>query len=224
MRRHILLCSTALLLAWSQRAPAQAAPNSGASGAPGGLCYRARPRPACSAFVLTNFGSYVVLGRDETGGEVPLLAVADWGLMFNVSARDAIGASVFARAGPGGFSLGPAVRYRRWMGRSESVEVAVGVPLAPSNMDTQSVFGLVKWSPNHWFAIAARPEFVRQTSYMVCVSFSPTPCSPGSPVSEVRVRLSLGVETGWVPGLALTGASSVAYLLAIVAYFAAHGD
>ena len=213
MRRHILLCSTALLLAWSQRAPAQAAPNSGAGGASGGLCYRARPKPDCSAFVLTNVGTYVVLG-----GDTPLLAVADWGLMFNVSARDAIGASVFARAGPGGFSLGPAVRYRRWMGRSESVEVAVGVPLAPSNMDTQSVFGLVKWSPNHWFAIAARPEFVRQTSYMVCVSFSPTPCSPGSPVSEVRVRLSLGVEAGWVPGLALLGASGVAYLLAVLAY------
>jgi len=163
-----------------------------------------------------------VLGRDETGGEVPLLAVADWGLMFNVSAHDAIGASVFASADLGTFSLGPAVRYRRWIADSQSVEVAVGVPLlAPSNdyMATPWVFGLLKWSPNHWFAVAARPELVHQTVLVGCPPFAPTPCS-----SEVqsRVRLSLGVEVGEVPGAVLTGAAPVlAFLAFLVGY---HGS
>src|SRR3989442_9392290 len=98
MRRLTLLC-TASLLACFARVSAQAAPDSTVARTPTPLCYRARPKPACSAFVLTNFGSYVVLGRDEIN-DTPWREVADWGLMANVTTRDAIGGAGFARPGP----------------------------------------------------------------------------------------------------------------------------
>src|SRR6184192_3332573 len=87
MRRRTLLWFP-LLLGWSETAPAQEAQSS--------FCYRARPKPACSAFAFTNFGTYLVLGSDITSGDTPLRGVADWGVMANVDSRNAIGASVFA--------------------------------------------------------------------------------------------------------------------------------
>src|SRR3989442_6256262 len=98
MRRLIIL-SILLPVAWFEEALAQAAQDSTATQTRSRLCYRARPKPACSAFVLTNFGSYVVLGRDEIN-DTPWREVADWGLMANVTTRDAIGGSAFARPDP----------------------------------------------------------------------------------------------------------------------------
>jgi len=213
--RRLTVFFILLLLAWSERAPAQATQDSSAARTRARLCYRARPRPACSAFVLTNFGSYLVLGRDESG-DAPLRGVADWGLMVNVGTRDAVGASVFASLDRLGFALGPAARYRRWIPPSRSFEVAVGTPLVADNdIETGSVFGVVKWSPNHWLAVAARPELIRQPVFL---------CGPTTCNEEVRSRgrVSLGVETGWVPGLVLTGVGGGA-LLAIVAIILSSG-
>ncbi|HWC72342.1 MAG TPA: hypothetical protein VG454_00295, partial [Gemmatimonadales bacterium] len=96
--RRALFSWILLLLAGFQRAPAQTADESTAHAAPSSSCYHARPRPACSSFVLTNFGTYVFFGN--VTGPVPglgqLRGVADWGWMANISARDAIGATMFA--------------------------------------------------------------------------------------------------------------------------------
>ena len=210
--RHLSLLCIPLLLAWSEPAPAQGAQDSVADRQAAPLCYRARPKPACSAFILTNFGGYLVLGGDESN-DTPLREVADWGVMANVSARDALGASVFASLDRLGFALGPAVRYRRWLSSSASLDLAVGTPLVTGagNIQTGSVFGLVRWSPNPWFALAARPELVRRSVVLGC---GPTTCT-----SEVqsRGRVSLGVEFGGVPGLALTTAGGIATLLLAMA-------
>ena len=201
--RRLTVLSIALLLAGSEAAPAQES-----------LCYRAQPKPACSAFAFTNFGGYVVLGSDVTG-DTPLREVADWGLMANVDSRNAIGGSVFASLDRLGFGLGPAVRYRRWLSPTSSVDVALGTPLlaAFSNMRAGSLFGLVRWSPNHWFALAARPELVRAPVFLGC---GPTGCN--IPIQS-RARLSVGMELGWVPGLTLTAAGGLAsaFLAALIA-------
>jgi len=166
MRRRTLLWFP-LLLGWSETAPAQEAQSS--------FCYRARPKPECSAFAFTNFGTYLVLGSDIKSGDTPVRAVADWGVMANVDSRNAIGASVFASLDRLGFGVGPAVHYRRWLSSTASVDVAVGAPLlaATDNLQSGSVFGLVRWSPNHWFALAARPELVRGPVLLGC---SPSGC------------------------------------------------
>ncbi len=197
MRRRTLLWFP-LLLGWSETAPAQEAQSS--------FCYRARPKPACSAFAFTNFGTYLVLGSDIATGDTPVRAVADWGVMANVDSRNAIGASVFASLDRLGFGVGPAVHYRRWLSSTASVDVAVGAPLlaATDNLQSGSVFGLVRWSPNHWFALAARPELVRGPVLLGC---SPSGCEV--PVQS-RMRMSLGMELGWVPGVTLTAASGIA--------------
>ena len=204
--RQLTLLFIALLLAWSEPAPAQGAP----------LCYRAQPRPACSAFVFTNFGAYLVLSRDGTN-DTPFREVADWGFMANVTPRDAVGASVFASLDRLGFVVGPAVRYRRWLSSAAALDIAVGTPLVTTTDDIQSgsVFGLVRWSPNDWFAVAARPELVRRSEFLGC---GPTTCTSGI---QSRGRVSLGLEFGRVPGLALTAAASVATPLLAAAVAAA---
>ena len=203
MRRLTVLF--ALLLAGAQL-PAQEAPAR--------FCYHARPRPACSAFAFTNFGGFLVLGNDQTS-DTPLREVADWGVMANVDERNAVGASMFASLDRLGFGLGPAVRYRRWLSPTASLDVALGAPLVvtTNNIQSGSLFGLVRWSPNHWFALAARPELVRGPVFLGC---GPTGCN--IPVQS-RMRMSLGVELGGVPGLTFTalGGAATAVLAAIVA-------
>jgi len=144
---------------------------------------------------------YVVFGGNN-GSETVVRGVLDYGFMVNVNTRDAFGGSVFASVDRDGAVLGPAVRYRRWLTPSASFEVAVGKPLVGNGgLKTGAVFGLVKWSPNHWFALAARPEIIRGP---VC---APTTC-----VYQSKGRVSLGVEAGAVPGLVVTGATGVLFL------------
>ena len=177
------------------------------------LCLRAQPKPDCAAFLLTNAGSYVMLGR-SSGGATPFRGVLDYGFMVNVNTRDAIGASVFASLDRDGFAAGPAIRYRRWLTPSASLEVAVGKSVAGNpSLQTGAVFGLVKWSPNHWFALAARPEIVRQP---VC---GPTTCDYQS-----RGRLSFGAEAGAVPGLVITGVTSAVFLAFLALLSGYSGD
>ena len=180
--------------------------------AQGRLCFSPAPGPACSAFTLTTFGGYVVLGSDQTG-DTPFREVADWGLMANVGPRDAIGVSMFASADRLGLAVGPAVHYRRWLSSDASFEVAVGTPLVSSGDKVRagSVFGLVKWSPSRWFALAARPEIISQTVY----SCGPTTCGA---VAGARARISLGAETSGVPGLVLSLVGGAAtFVVALIA-------
>ncbi len=203
---------------WSENAPAQAARDSAAGRPTTPLCYRARPKPACSAFVITNFRGYLVLGGDQVN-DTPFREVADWGLMANVGTRDALGGSVFASLDRLGFALGPAVRYRRWLSSSASLDLAVGTPLVTgaTNIQGGSVFGLVKWSPNDWFAVAARPELLRQSVFLGC---GPTMCNYDV---QSRGRVSVGLEVGRLPGLVLTVTGGVATLL-LAALAAAAGN
>ena len=170
---------------------------------PAPICLRARPKPACSGFVLTNAGAYVVFGSGS-GGAAPR-AVLDYGLMVNRSPRTAIGGSVFASVDRDGFAIGPAVRYRRWLTPRTSIEVALGKPVAGDyRFRSGAVFGLVKWSPSHWFAIAARPELVRR------------PTCGATCVYRTQGRVSLGMEAGGAPGVVITagaGAGLLVFLL-----------
>ncbi len=56
------------------------------------LCYHARPRPACSAFVFTSFGSYLLLGRDVFGSS------ACW-LSASASVEVAVGTPLVSSSG-----------------------------------------------------------------------------------------------------------------------------
>jgi len=157
---------------------------------PSTFCWRARPTEHCRAIILTNAGGYLVSGPASGPG-----AVADWGVLVNTGARTALGASLFASQTKYGFQLGPAVRYRRWLGPHQSIDLALGTPLYSSEGDAAvAPYGLIKYNPVHWAGLAVRPEW-RRGSYN------------GQSYSFV---ISVGVECGWVPGFAMTVAGGVA--------------
>ncbi len=169
-----------------------------APGTPERFCLRAKPKPECGGFAVTTVGGYVMFGRSN-GASSSMRGVVDYGFMVNSGTRNAFGASVFASLDQDGFALGPAVRYRRWFTPTASLEVAVGKPLVGDEADG-AVFGLVKWSPNHWLALAARPEIRR----------GPT-CGPSTCTYGSQGRLSLGTEVGAAPGLVLTGIAGIGF-------------
>jgi len=173
------------------------------------VCYNGRPKPDCSALVVTNFGAYLLVGHDDWGAG-PWREVADWGALVTVGEKDAVGGSVFASLDRAGLLLGPELRYRRWLTASAALDLAVGTPLVSSsgNITSGSITALVRWSPNSWFAVAARPEALRWTSVVSC--------GPAGCLTENRYhpRLSLGAEIGRMPGAVVTGLGVVGtYLL-----------
>ena len=163
------------------------------------ICWRGRPRPQCSVMVLTSAGGYVLTG---TVSAERLRGIIDWAVLVNVSEHDAVGASFFVSIDDADeFTLGPSVRYRRWMHGHRSLDLALGTPLASSSQDLAlSLYGLVKWNFNHWFGVAARPELRR-------------PARQFDPILPRRSRfhLSVGVEFDWIPGLALAAAGGAAF-------------
>src|SRR5260370_20198876 len=128
--------------------------------AEGGLWWRAQPKPRCSAFILTNGGPYVRVAGTASGsafgdsvGRRKVTAAADYGIMFNISTHDAVGASFFASIETQS-AAGLAVRYRRWLPSQTSLDVAVGVPLLMDGSIQSGLSGLVKFNLNHWFGVA----------------------------------------------------------------------
>jgi hypothetical protein len=176
----------------------------------GGASFHARPRPDCSVFFLTNAGGYLKLNPHSStppsGVQSNLRAIWDWGVMVNISPRDAIGGSWFVTWDEDDVATGPVVRYRRWFEQGRSLDVAVGTPVAGGDgLQTGSILGLVKFNPVHWFGVALRPEYVRYaTSYYATSSSG---------------RIYAGVELGWYPGLALSvvGGVAAAAFLALAA-------
>lgn len=173
------------------------------------LCWRARPRPQCGAFVLTDAGGYGRLVK-AASDEGRFAAVFDYGVMVNVTPHDAVGASFFAslETNP---AAGPAVRYRRWFDSNSSLDVALGVP---TNGRQSGVFGLVKVNPTHWLGVALRPKLIRAYDYSNCPPF----CAP---VMRTRFGTTAGVELSGPPGVA---ASAVGLLALIIAFASLSSD
>lgn len=179
------------------------------------LCFRAQPRAECRAFFLTNSGPYVQLDALDVDR---LRFTVDWGAMVNVSSKNAVGGSwfVFGQSGDN-VSTGPVLRWRRWLGPTESLDVALGTPIFTGDsesFDVGSVLGLVKYSPVPWLGVAARPELIRSNVY----NCTQEGCPP--PVRESRRRLYLGAELGELPGLGLSVAAGITVGVIMILYLA----
>lgn len=182
---------------------------------PGTLCWRAQPIERCRTMILTNFGGYIVSGSQPLGGDgASVRAVADYGVLVNVGARSAVGMSLFASLSRNGdFVLGPAVRYRRWLGSRQSIDLALGTPLIGtadgSTPPPLAPYGLIKYNPAHWVGLALRPELRRNRFVNICNGNSCTDAR------HSRFVMSAGVEFGWRPGFAMTVVSGVVGLLVL---------
>ncbi len=202
--RHLLQL---ILLGTLLSAPAVAQSTS----EPRAVSWRGGPIERCRTMILTDFGAYVVSGTPGGGG-LNVRAVADYGVLVNLDARSAIGATVFASLSRNSeFVLGPAVRYRRWLGPSQSIDLALGTPLIGSN---PAPYGLIKYNLTHWVGVAVRPELRRETIVIVCDAFSCTDAP------RTRFVIAGGLEFGWIPGLSLTVASGVVGLVLVAAIVA----
>jgi hypothetical protein len=169
-----------------------------------------RPLPYCKVFFLPNAGVYVVLSK-MNAYETRWRGVVDLGVMVNVAKRDAIGASWFFLADDDGFTTGPALRYRRWFKQERSLDLAVGTPIANSEeVETGSVFGLIKYNPVHWFGAAVRPEYVRRPEFDPTTNTSHTKGSG---------RVYAGVEFSGLAGLALSAAGVLIAAALIIGFF-----
>ena len=116
----ITLCSALMLI--GGRVAAQA---------PTGLCFRPRPRPACSAYMITEFGVGASLSRGEFHPAGPLFTW-ELGGMKNLGERSALGVAVFVNGFDLGTGLGVRPRFRRWLSQEISLDVAPGIILSGS--------------------------------------------------------------------------------------------
>lgn len=189
--RAIALAALTLLAA-PLSAPAQAAHD--AAGIPG-LCWAARPAPACKVLLITNFGAYLDYPKELGVNERRL--EGELGLMVNVAPRDAVGATFVVLTDKNGRgSEGLELRYRRWLGARSSVELAAGYRGGADLIDNGAVIGMVKYNFGPYFGVVVRPELLRS-----CPELLASLCArPGPATSHLRV--SVGFELGSWPGVA----------------------
>lgn len=110
---------------------AQAPAGSIAPAFPQKLCFVGRPAEFCKMFTVTEFGYGRLIGGDQAEGFLdhhvePHVVMWELGLMRNTDARSALGGSVLLTSR---FSVGLKARYRRWLWREVSLEVAPGLIL-----------------------------------------------------------------------------------------------
>jgi hypothetical protein len=156
------------------------------------MCWAAHPQPRCSSFLVTNAGLYTRL-VDFAGDEAPVSAVFDGGFMVNVSRRDAVGASYMGSL-DNNHVAGPAIRYRRWLQKDASIDLALGVATSGAS----GALGLVKISPANWVGLALRPNVLR---------------FPYS--TQRRFVATAGLEFSGPPAVAMTALGFLAVILAI---------
>jgi len=94
------------------------------------LCWRGHPLPECRAFVLTEFGVYSRIDHDPThASDSPHYFTLDVGPVWNRTTRDALGLTAYLASGDAHARVGARLRYRRWLSRNTSVDVAPGIIL-----------------------------------------------------------------------------------------------
>ena len=140
---------------------ALAGPVAGQDSTAGSICIKPAPAPTCSIVVLTNFGLYGVAGDNLGDGSFRLSA--DWGFLFNVSRRSAVGATLYTWVNRAGPFFAPSVRYRHWSDDGlQSTEIGVGVPFGDSGHPT-SPFLMLKWNLTPAIGVVLRPELRART-------------------------------------------------------------
>jgi hypothetical protein len=92
-------------------------------------------------------------------------AFIEGGVMRNVDSHDAVGVTWFVAVDNDAGSTGPGARYRRWLTKRQSLDAGVGIPVASSDYDAGTLFGLIRYSPNQLVGLTVRPERIRRTRF-----------------------------------------------------------
>jgi hypothetical protein len=127
-------------------------------------CFGARPLPRCRSFWLTEF---TLSGRlDPHPQTEDAAATLEVGYMTNVGGRSALGGALFLQGGEpvGGFGFRP--RYRHWLGRQVSLDLAPGIVLKAVSggqftLRSPSFSGLVGLNVGPGLGLIGRVDLVR---------------------------------------------------------------
>jgi hypothetical protein len=126
--------------------------------------FKPKPFPECRSFLITEFGLYY--GLDKSSDQTNLrLITREFGLMENRDERSAIGGTLFidAEADREGSRLGFRARYRYWLSRNRSLDIAPGILITgwKSEFEFPSFTCQTGLNLNSWLAITGQVDVVR---------------------------------------------------------------
>jgi hypothetical protein len=214
-RRYSTVLGSLLLVSMIP-APVGAEPTSDTSPSHA-LSWRGHPYPECRFFLVSEVGMSHALGNTPTRGGSGVIA-ADLGLMKNISERAAVGGTVHARLGEDYARAGVRARYRRWLGRSTSLDLSPGIIVVEKDDYSYDYVppGFVAgaaWNLRDLFALSLEAEYSRYS----LVEYVGSEIHRSHP-SEVIWRV--GWRTGYVPG----GIGMVFFIAGGILYTMVLGD
>ena len=186
---------------------------------------RGRPSPEQRGFTLLQVGYLRRLGP-ATPDQGRTVLVADAGRMWNVDASHSLGGSLMLAASNEFTRVGVKPRYRRWLSRTVSVDLAPGVFFSvPGDGNPEHApVGFVGESSltfGDWFAITGSVHVVGTTQYTYHYQ-EPTPSPPVPPTRTVdsgtRATAFLGVKAGGEAAIAGTVAAVALIGLMMLTY------
>ena len=139
--------------------------------------FRGKPLPECKMFFITEAGGFLTKDVDL----VEFGLTTEFGLMFNLNKRSALGATVFHQMGADLNGVGFKVRYRHWLNSSFSVDISPGLWLL-SEWKTPAFTGHVGLNFKDWIVLFAQMNNQRGTLFS-------------------RKVFSLGIKLGSYPGI-----------------------
>ncbi|GEM_PF-1058384 len=195
------------------------------------LCLKPHPQPACRTFFITEISynfransapTRTIIFPPFDGVDSYTLKerifdfkrrhffTSDLGLMTNLNARYAIGASHFIGMDNGGeFRGGFKIRVRRWLGAKSSLDLSTGMLLWNTHFNPKhpGFTAGVHFNMRDWFALTVLLESIRlqPSGYLPPVQVISDPRSD--------TAFYVGVKTGSTPGLignALAAATALA--------------
>ena len=170
---------------------------------PSSPAFRGRPSPEQRGFTLLQAGLLRQLGPIRAEQDRTVL-VADAGRMWNVDASHSLGGSLMLAANNEFTRVGLKPRYRRWLSRTISVDLAPGVFFSvPGDGNPEHApIGFIGESSltfGDWFAITGAVHVVGTTRYTYHYQ-EPTPSPPVPPTRTVesgtKAAAFLGVKAG----------------------------
>lgn len=155
------------------------------------------PSPECRYFGVTEVG--VAFGRrakrtfyfdtPETRAELFISG----GVMRNLDSHDAVGVTWFLESADEAVSTGPGLQYRRWLPKRQSIDIGVGAPIAGTDYELGTIFGVVRYSPVQWLGLTVRPERIERVTFE-CV---PQGCGD---LTDTHLRMRFGADLTGRPG------------------------
>ena len=218
--QFLFLAVLIILFGWSSPSYAQSNPTDKIdqiSSEKGCRCFRGRPGPECRLYWITEVGFLTTIGSKNglSGWNESERLAFDIGYMFNVSDRDAVGASFFWHTFTDGdysyWGLKP--RYRRWLSDKVGLDLCFGVGVweYEFNRKATPLLAQVGVSFKDYFSLTLMYDRARWTESV------PIPSShevyDGDTFTSSTV--SVGMTAGSYTGLAAAGVTIIAAILSI---------